>query len=247
MSEGKTLKRSRWNAPPGRKLFAPHRLCENALHGVELPRSRAKCKGRSAPALSAQAAKSHRQGDSDRRPLSPRLLEAGSPRPWCHQHQCPMRTLFWVCRPCLLTGSSGGREWVLVSLFFFYLFLYLRIHFLKIISFFNWRIISLQNFVIFCQTSTWISHRSTLCPLSLEPPSHHPPHPTPLGWYRAPVWVPWDKPPIPLAVYFTYNISFHLTLATHLTLSSLSPCPWVYFLCLFLRCCPASNSSVPFF
>ena len=25
--------------------------------------------------------------------------------------------------------------------------------------FFNWRIIALQNFVVFCQTSTWISHR----------------------------------------------------------------------------------------
>ena len=26
-------------------------------------------------------------------------------------------------------------------------------------------------------------------PLPLEPPSHLPPHPTPLGWSRAPVWV----------------------------------------------------------
>ena len=25
--------------------------------------------------------------------------------------------------------------------------------------FFNWRIIALQNFVVFCQTSTWISHQ----------------------------------------------------------------------------------------
>ena len=25
--------------------------------------------------------------------------------------------------------------------------------------FFNWRIIALQNFAVFCQTSTWISHR----------------------------------------------------------------------------------------
>ena len=28
-----------------------------------------------------------------------------------------------------------------------------------IYSFVNWRIIALQNFVVFCQTSTWISHR----------------------------------------------------------------------------------------
>ena len=31
--------------------------------------------------------------------------------------------------------------------------------FLKMYLFFNWRIIALPNFVVFCQTSTWISHR----------------------------------------------------------------------------------------
>ena len=41
--------------------------------------------------------------------------------------------------------------------------------------FFNWRIIALQNFVVFCQTSTWVS-------LPFERPSYLPPHPTPLGW-----------------------------------------------------------------
>ena len=30
--------------------------------------------------------------------------------------------------------------------------------FISIYLFFNWRIIALQNFVVFCQTSTWISH-----------------------------------------------------------------------------------------
>ena len=29
------------------------------------------------------------------------------------------------------------------------------------LSFFNWRIIALHNFVVFCQTATWISHRYT--------------------------------------------------------------------------------------
>ena len=33
--------------------------------------------------------------------------------------------------------------------------------------FFNWRIIALQNFVVFCQTSTWISHRYILSLLNL--------------------------------------------------------------------------------
>ena len=54
---------------------------------------------------------------------------------------------------------------------------------------FYWRIIVLQNFAVFHQTSTSISHS---CPLPIEPPSYLPPHPTPLGWSRAPVWVSWD-------------------------------------------------------
>ena len=51
--------------------------------------------------------------------------------------------------------------------------------------FFNWRIIALQNVAVFCQTSTWISHRYTYIPLSWT--SLPSPHPAPLGWYRAPV------------------------------------------------------------
>ena len=46
----------------------------------------------------------------------------------------------------------------------------------------------------------------------------------------------------PLAVYFTYgNVSVHVTLPIHLTLSSPSPCPKVYSLCMFLYCCPLSK------
>ena len=41
-----------------------------------------------------------------------------------------------------------------------------------------------------------------VCPLPLEAPSHLPPHPTPLGCHRAPVWVPWVIQQIPLALYF---------------------------------------------
>ena len=41
-----------------------------------------------------------------------------------------------------------------------------------LLLFFNWRIITLQNFVVFCQTSTWISHRYTYIPSCFEPPSH---------------------------------------------------------------------------
>ena len=41
-----------------------------------------------------------------------------------------------------------------------------------------------------------------------------------------------------LAIYFTYgNVSFHVTLFIHLTLSSPLPMSIVYSLCLFLHCC----------
>ena len=41
--------------------------------------------------------------------------------------------------------------------------------------FFNWRIIALQNFLVFCQTSTWMSHRYTYIPslLNLPPMESH--------------------------------------------------------------------------
>ena len=35
-----------------------------------------------------------------------------------------------------------------------------------------------------------------------ETPSHLPPHPTPLGWYRAPVWVAWAIQQIPVGYVF---------------------------------------------
>ena len=39
----------------------------------------------------------------------------------------------------------------------------------KIYWFFNWRITALQNFVVSCHTSTWISHRDTYMPSLLNP------------------------------------------------------------------------------
>ena len=48
----------------------------------------------------------------------------------------------------------------------------------KINLFFNWRIIALQNFAVFCQTSTWISHRYTYTrPFWTSLPSPSPSHP----------------------------------------------------------------------
>ena len=97
------------------------------------------------------------------------------------------------------TDGTGCHD-----LLFFFLFF-------KNVFIFNWRRIALQNFAVFCHTSTWISHRYTYNPLPFEPPSHLPPHHTSLGWYRAPVWVSWAYSKFLLAIYFTYgNISFLL-------------------------------------
>ena len=48
----------------------------------------------------------------------------------------------------------------------------------KNLWFLNWRIIVLQNYAGFCQTSKWISHRYTYVPsLWTFPPLHSPSHP----------------------------------------------------------------------
>ena len=46
--------------------------------------------------------------------------------------------------------------------------------------FINWRLITLLYCSGFCHTLTWISHGFTCVPI-LNPPSHLPPHPIPLG------------------------------------------------------------------
>ena len=90
--------------------------------------------------------------------------------------------------------------------FFFFFFCWIYRDIIFIYFFFYWRIIALQNFVVFYQTSPWISHSYIYIPSLLNLP----PYPIPLGWY------------------ITYgNITFHVTPSIHLTLSSpplLSPC-----------------------
>ena len=116
----------------------------------------------------------------------------------------------------------------------------LLLHFLKKICF-NWRINALQNFVIFCQTSAWISRRYTCIPSLLNPfPSPSPSHPSRL--IQSPCFEfpePYSK--FLLAIYFTDgNVSFHITLCIHLTLSSHLPMS-INFLCLFLHCYPTNK------
>ena len=73
-------------------------------------------------------------------------------------------------------------------------------------------------FTVFCQTSTWISHRYTYIPsLSNFPPFPSPPHPS-----SGELPEPYSK--FLLAIYFTHgNVSLHVTLSIHLTLSSPLP------------------------
>ena len=59
------------------------------------------------------------------------------------------------------------------------------VHYFFPFIFISWRLITLQYCSGFCHTLTWISHGFTCFPHS-EPPSHHPPHPIPLGHPSAP-------------------------------------------------------------
>ena len=74
--------------------------------------------------------------------------------------------------------------------------------FLKIYLFFNWRIIALQNFVVFCQTSTRISHAAAAakslqsCPTLCDPIDGSPPGSPSLGFSRQEHWsgLPFPSP-----------------------------------------------------
>ena len=100
--------------------------------------------------------------------------------------------------PGIESGPAALRAWGL---------------FLKINLFFYWRVIDLQNVVVFCQISTWISHRYTYVPSLLDlPPTSS--HRTPLGYHRAPIWVPWVIQQIPLGYYFTYTNIWELGVLT---------------------------------
>ena len=88
-----------------------------------------------------------------------------------HSLYCRFKQGEWAAhaqRPWLFNGFQGLFFFLLINSFIF-----------------NWRIIALQYCVSFCRTSAWISHRYTNVSLPLEPPSHLPPHPTPLGCHRA--------------------------------------------------------------
>ena len=124
----------------------------------------------------------------------------------------------------------------------------------------------LQCYVVFCHTSTWISHRYTYVPslLSLLPTSHLPPHITPLGCHRALGWAPCIIQQIPPAYVFLHQWAqscltlcdpmdcstpgFHMVMymfpcySLHSSHPLLPPLgPQVCSLCLHLHCCPANK------
>ena len=117
-----------------------------------------------------------------------------------------------------LSPFIWASHWVTAPITFFFLRFFLNLFI------FNLRIIALLHFAVFCQTSTWISHRYTYIPSLLNLPPISLPSP-PLEVDTEPLFEfsePYSK--VPLAIYFTYgNVSFHVTLFIHLTLSSLLP------------------------
>jgi len=109
---------------------------------------------------------------------------------------------------------------------------------------FNWKIIALQCCSGFYHTSTWISHRSgtwvrDIRPVPLEPPSHLPPHRTPLGCHRAPRWAPCITQQFSISYYFTYGNAYNSALLSQfLPFLSLS---FKIFLFFFYGCRPFSK------
>ena len=80
----------------------------------------------------------------------------------------------WVITPLWLSGSFRSILYSSSSFILFFKFIY-----------FSWGLIILQYCSGFCHTLIWISHGFTCVPHP-EPPSHFPPHPTPLGHPSAP-------------------------------------------------------------
>ena len=112
--------------------------------------------------------------------------------------------------------------------------------------YFYWRIIALQNFVLFCQTSTWIRHIGIHIspPFWTSLPSPSPSHPSRL---------------IQSPCFLSHTVNSHWLSILHIVMSvsmllflyispfpPLSSCPWVYSPHLFLHCCPVKFFSTIF-
>ena len=84
-------------------------------------------------------------------------------RPWGHKESDRIEQLNWTGLNHFISLvrklRSRKYQWFVTSAYYFF--------FLKIYLIFNWRIKPLQNFVAFCQTSMWITHRY----ICMSPPS----------------------------------------------------------------------------
>ena len=148
------------------------------------------------------------------------LYQNTSKTKWQHRIHIQKRSLakvqFWRDK------STIG----VISLHFFH-------SFFKII--FYWRIIALQNFAVFCQTSTWMRHR------------YIPSHISPPFWTSLPSPSPLHPPSLIQSpcLSFLSHVSFHVTLSIHLTLSSPLPMSISLFLLsiLLLSLLPLPNAS----
>ena len=115
----------------------------------------------------------------------------------------------------------------------------------RFLYFFDWRIIALQNFVVFCHTSTRISHRYTHVPSLASPsPSHLQAVSEPLFEF------PESYGKFPLPTCFTHGIvNFYVSLPIHLPFSLL-PSHLAHKSVLYVSFSIATlkiNSSVPSF
>ena len=100
-----------------------------------------------------------------------------------HFHYFSLNSLSSACHcsktePCLGFSKSliliYNAECIYIFVVLWLVFWHQLINIVSFLNlFFNWRIIALQNFVVFSQTSTWISHRYTYIPslLNLPPTS----------------------------------------------------------------------------
>ena len=102
--------------------------------------------------------------------------------------------------PPYLTSRMLGNTFVLQTYFFF-----------------NWRIIALQNFVVFCHTSR-ISHRYTHVPSLLDFP------PYPSAYCRAPVWIPI------VYLFYPWYCKFLCTLSMYPPFSKITQYCYIYWL-----------------
>ena len=121
-------------------------------------------------------------------------------------------------------------RWII--LFFFF-------HLKKFI--FHWRIIALQNFAVFCQIPTWISHRYTYIPSLLNLPLISPPsHPSKL--IQSPFLSFRRHIEIPIG-YLFYIWSWRFLCYSFHTSHPLLPSPHVhkFILYVFLYCCPVNK------